>query len=78
MRGRGEMRDCAGSLSSARVTWAGRVDVGAGLAGRAHTMGMVVAKEEGRSDRHGPRASESGYVQARNGANRAVPLGRER
>jgi hypothetical protein len=28
------MRQCVGSLPSARATWAGQADVGAGLAGR--------------------------------------------
>jgi hypothetical protein len=66
------VRECAGSLPSARATWARRVDVGASLAGRAHTMGATVAEEEGGSDGQGPRASESGYEQARNGADGAV------
>jgi hypothetical protein len=46
--------------------------VGASLAGRAHTMGATVVEEEGGSDGQGPRASESGYEQARNGADGAV------
>jgi hypothetical protein len=35
-----------GALPSARATWAGRVDVGAGLAGGAHAMDAIVAEEE--------------------------------
>jgi hypothetical protein len=56
-----------GSLPSARATWAGRTDVGAGLVGRAHAMGTAVAEEEGRSDGQGPRASESGRGNGRPG-----------
>jgi hypothetical protein len=48
-----------GALPSVRATWAGRADMGAGLAGRAHAMGAVVAEEEDGSDGQGPRASES-------------------
>jgi hypothetical protein len=60
MWGRGELRECAGSLPSDRAMWAGRADVGVGLAVRAHAMGVVVAEEGGRSDGQGPHASESG------------------
>jgi hypothetical protein len=67
-----------GSLPSARATWAGRGDVGAGLMARAHAMGAAVAVEGGGSDGQGPRASESGCARARNGADGAVPLGIER
>jgi hypothetical protein len=45
---------------------------------RAHAMGTAVAEEGGESNRHGPRASNSGCARVCNGANAAVPLGRER
>jgi hypothetical protein len=45
MWGRGKLRECAVSLPSARVTWAGRADVGTSLAARAHAMGAAVAEE---------------------------------
>jgi hypothetical protein len=41
----GELRECVGYLPSARVTWAGRGDVGAGLTARVHAMGAAVADE---------------------------------
>jgi hypothetical protein len=56
----------------------GCADVGVGLACRVHTMGATVVEEKGGSDGQGPRASESGYAQAHNGVDGAVPLGRER
>jgi hypothetical protein len=52
--------------------------VGAGLMARAHAMGVVVAEEGGGSDGQGPRSNESGCTRVRNGADGAVPLGRER
>ena len=51
-----------GALPSVRVTWAGRADVGAGLASVAHAMGAAVAEEEDGSDGQGPRASESEWL----------------
>jgi hypothetical protein len=54
MWGRGELRECARSLPNARATWAGRADVGTGMAARAHGMGAAVAKEGGRFDGQGP------------------------
>jgi hypothetical protein len=44
----------------------------------AHAMGATVAGEGDGSDGQGPRASENGCALARNGADGAVPLGRER
>jgi hypothetical protein len=51
---------------------------GHGLTARAHDLGAAVVEEEYGSDGQGPRASESGCARACNGADRAVPLGRER
>jgi hypothetical protein len=63
----GRAEGVCGALPSAWVTWAGRVDVGAGLAGRAHTMGASVVEEEDGSDGQGPRASESERPNGRTG-----------
>jgi hypothetical protein len=48
------------------------------VSARAHAMGVAFAEEEGGSDGQGPRARESGYTRVCNGAERVVPLGRER
>jgi hypothetical protein len=56
-----------GALPSVRATWAGRADVGVGLADRAHTMGVVVPEEEEGSNGYGPRASESERPNGRTG-----------
>jgi hypothetical protein len=56
-----------GALPSARATRAGCANVGAGLAGGAHTMDTAVAEEEDGSDGQGPRVSESEWQNGRTG-----------
>jgi hypothetical protein len=56
-----------GALLSARATWAGRADVGAGLASGVHAMGARVAEEEEGSDGQGPHISESERPNGRTG-----------
>jgi hypothetical protein len=67
MWGRGKLRECVGSLPSARATWVGRADMGVDLAARAHAMGATIVEEGGGSDGQGPRASESGRANRRPG-----------
>jgi hypothetical protein len=56
-----------GALPSARAMWVELADVGMGLAGGAHAMGVAVVEAEDRSDGQGPRARESEQPNGRTG-----------